>query len=149
MKKTLLTAAAASLIATASFGADLIVKTSPHSVSITMGKLVAAVKGAGAGIVGRVNHAAAAKKIGMDIAPNEVLIFGNPKLGSPVFVENPAAGLDLPMRVVVYEDKDGSVKLAYHPPARLSTDHQIPADLKPLAMMTGALGKLTDAAIAE
>lgn len=137
------------LFASAAQAAELVEKTSPHSVSATMDKLVAAVEGAGAGIAARVDHAKAAKGVGIDIAPNEVLIFGNPKIGSPIFAENPAAGLDLPIRVVVFENPEGKTIVAYRKPGALAAEFGLAADMKSFKMMGGALGKLTDAAIAE
>ena len=131
------------------YAADLIEKQSPHSVQDTMDKLEEAVTGAGAGIAARVDHAAAAKKVGIELSPNQVLIFGNPNIGSPVFAENPAAGLDLPMRVVVYQDASGQTIVAYHDPEALAESFGLSPDMKPFQMMSGALGKLTDAATAE
>ena len=131
------------------YAADLIKKTSPHSVQDTMDKLEAAVEKAGARVAARVDHAAAAKTVGIDLSPNQVLIFGNPNIGSPIFVENPAAGLDLPIRVVVYEDASGKTIVAYHNPAALAESFGLPAEMKSFQMMTGALAKLTDAAVAE
>jgi len=128
---------------------ELISKESPHSVQMTMDKLEVAVKGAGAGVAARVDHAASAAGVGIDIAPNQVLIFGNPNIGSPIFAENPAAGLDLPIRVVVYEDAAGQTIVAYHDPASLAESFGLSADMKSFQMMGGALNNLTNAAIAE
>ncbi len=136
-------------ISSAGFTAELIQKESPHTVQNTMDKLQAAVEKAGARVAARVDHAAAAKTVGIDLSPNQVLIFGNPNIGSPIFVENPAAGLDLPIRVVVFENAAGQTIVAYHDPASLAESFGLPADMKSFQMMAGALGKLTDAAIAE
>lgn len=136
-------------ITTIGHAADLIQKTSPHSVQATMDKLEAAVKNAGANVAARVDHAAAAKTVDIDLAPNQVLIFGNPNIGSPIFAENPAAGLDLPIRVVVYEDASGQTIVSYHDPAELANSFGLSPDMKSFQMMAGALGKLTDAAVAE
>lgn len=148
MKTLITTVAALALSATASF-AELVQKPSPHSVQVTMDNLAAAVEGAGARIAARVDHAAAAKTVGIDLAPNQVLIFGNPNIGSPIFVENPAAGLDLPIRVVVFEDKSGQTTIAYHDPASLAQSFGLSSDMKSFQMMAGALNNLTNAAIAE
>lgn len=134
--------------ATASF-AELIEKPSPHSVQDTMDRLQTAVEGAGARVAARVDHAAAAKTVGIDLAPNQVLIFGNPNIGSPIFVENPAAGLDLPIRVAVYQDDAGQTIVAYHSPASLADSFGLSPDMKSFQMMGGALTRLTDAATAK
>ena len=114
-----------------------------------MDKLEAAVKDAGANVAARVDHAAAAETVGIDLSSNQVLIFGNPNIGSPIFAENPAAGLDLPIRVVVYEDSSGQTIVAYHNPTALAESFGLTPDMKSFQMMTGALAKLTDAATAE
>ena len=112
-----------------------------------MDRLQKAVEGAGARVAARVDHAKAAKSVGIELAPNQVLIFGNPNIGSPIFVENPAAGLDLPIRVVVYQDAEGQTVVAYHDPAALADSFGLSPEMKSFKMMAGALGKLTDAAI--
>lgn len=128
--------------------ADLIQKKSPHTVSVTIDRLSAAVEAAGAKVFARVDHAAGAKSVGADLRPTEMLMFGNPKLGTPAIQAAQTSGLDLPLRVLAYEDADGVVLVAYHDPAELAGIHRMPADAEVLAKMTGALSKLTDKAIA-
>lgn len=139
---------ALSLTGVSAMAADLIQKTSPHSVSVTIDRLSAAVEGAGAKVFARVDHAAGAQSVGTDLRPTEMLMFGNPKLGTPAMLAAQSSGLDLPLRVVAYEDADGVVYIAYHDPAELAGVHGIPADAEVLVKMTGALGKLTDKAVA-
>lgn len=147
--RTLISALTFGLIVTSASASDLVTKTSPHDVNTTMDKLQAAVEGAGANVAARVNHSAAAEGVGIEIAPNQVLIFGNPNIGSPIFAENPAAGLDLPIRVVVYEDSAGDTIVAYRDPNALAEIFGLSSDMQSFKMMAGALGKLTDAAIAQ
>lgn len=128
--------------------ADLIKLKSPHSVSVTMDKLAAAVEGAGAKVFARIDHAAGASSVDMELRPTQMLMFGNPKLGTPALQGAQSAGLDLPLRAVAWEAEDGSVWLAYHDPASL-TAHGLPADAPVLGRMAGALKKLTAAAVAE
>lgn len=127
---------------------DLIRVESPHSVIETADRLEAAVTEAGAQVVARVPHSAAAESVGVTIPDNQVLIFGNPKIGSPVIAAAPESGLDLPMRVVVF-DQDGQTVLAYRDPADLAELYGLPADHPSIVAMTGALAKLTAAAAAE
>jgi len=134
--------------ASSASASDLIVKSSPHSVDVTVDRLEEAVTGAGATVFARIDHAAGADTVGAELAPTQVLIFGNPKLGTPVIAANGASGLDLPMRVVVFTAPDGATQLAYHAPQRLVDDHGVPADLPAINTMTGALDKLTNAAVA-
>ena len=128
--------------------AEQITKTSPHSVGTTIDRLQTAVTAAGATIFARVDHAAGAEKIEMTLRPTQVLIFGNPKLGTPAMLDAQTAGLDLPLRVLAYADGEGVVHVTYHTPASLVPLHGLPADAPYLKVMTAALDKLTDAAIA-
>jgi uncharacterized protein (DUF302 family) len=139
---------ALSFIGVSAMAADLIQKTSPHTVSVTIDRLSAAVEAAGAKVFARVDHAAGAQRVGADLRPTEMLMFGNPKLGTPAIKAAQTSGLDLPLRVLAYKDADGVVHVTYHDPAELAGVHGMPADAEVLAKMTGALGKLTDKAIA-
>ena len=128
--------------------AELITKESPHSVSETIDRLAAAVEKAGAKVFARVDHAKGAMSVEMELRPTEMLMFGNPNLGTPAIQAAQTIGLDLPLRVVAYEDENGQVHLAYHAPSSL-TAHGISADAEVLGKMTGALDKLTGAAVSE
>lgn len=129
--------------------ADMIEKISPHSVGETIDRLEAAVTGAGATVFARVDHAAGAQKVDMDLRPTQLLIFGNPALGTPAMLDGQTAGLDLPLRVLAFSDGDGVVHLTYQDPADLAAAHGLPDDAAYLGKMTGALDKLTNKAIAE
>lgn len=140
----------ATIMATSSaFAADLVKKVSPYSAAVTIDRLADAVTGAGGKVFARVNHAAGAASIGEELAPTELIIFGSPKIGTPVIQANQEAGLDLPLRAVAYEAADGQTYLVYHNPKRLVDDHGIASDMKAIQMMTGALNKLTDKAISK
>jgi len=141
------------LIAAAAFGGlagpgmasdDIVTVAAAGDVAATADALEAAVEGAGATIFARVDHAAGAARVDMELAPAELLIFGNPKLGTPAMQDDPRAGLFLPLRVLVYEDADGQVWLAYEDPAGMLGDLEgIGDDPAYVAKMTGALKKLT------
>ncbi len=145
-----LTAAAVLSIAalTAPAHAEMIAKTSPHSVSETMDRLEAAVTAAGATVFARVDHAAGAMKVEQELRPTQLLIFGNPKLGTPAMQDAQTAGLDLPLRVLADADAEGVVHVTYHAPSSLVAEHGLPADAAYPKMMTGALDKLTGKAVA-
>lgn len=147
--KNLTAATALSLAAlTAPAHAEMIAKTSPHSVAETIDRLEAAVTAAGATVFARIDHAAGAKSVDQDLRPTQLLIFGNPKLGSPAMQDAQTAGLDLPLRVLAYADGEGVVHVTYHAPSSLVATHGLPADAPYLKMMTGALDKLTSKAVA-
>jgi uncharacterized protein (DUF302 family) len=125
-----------------------VVKTSPHSVPVTVAKLSSAIEGAGASVAAVVDHAAGAKKAGMELPPTTLVIFGNPKLGTPLMQENRQVGIDLPMRVLVWQDGDTS-RIGYVTPEAMASRFGIAADHASIRKMTGALDKLTDAATAQ
>lgn len=150
MKKTMIVGALALAIMTSSAMADtMITKTSPYSVTETVDRLAKAVEGAGAKVFARVDHAAGAKNVDMELRDTQILMFGNPKLGTPAIIASQTIGLDLPLRVLAYQAEDGSVKVTYYAPATIAEAHGADADLKVFKMMTGALDSLTNKAIAE
>ncbi|MEM9845048.1 MAG: DUF302 domain-containing protein [Pseudomonadota bacterium] len=126
---------------------DIVKVKSSADVAATTDALEAAVTGAGATVFARVDHGAGAAKAGLELADAQLLIFGNPKLGTPAMNEDALAGLFLPLRVLVYEDGAGEVWLAYEDPsAMLGPLEGTSADAPYLTKMTGALKKLTAAA---
>ncbi len=134
------------LIATLASANPFASKTSPHDVATTMDRLAAAVEGAGATIFARIDHAAAAATVDKELAPNQVLIFGNPKLGTPMMQSAPSMGLDLPLKVQVYRAADGTVRVVYREMEGLAAEHG--AKSPALAKAAGALNKFTDKAVA-
>ena len=99
---------------------------SPHPFQQTLDRLERALEVAGLTIFARIDHAAAAREIGMTMRPAVVLIYGNPRGGTPVMIAAPDAALDLPLHVLVREDEDGRVIIAFHPIARLLRDAGAP-----------------------
>ncbi|QFS84087.1 camphor resistance protein CrcB [Roseivivax sp. THAF40] len=136
-------------LSTGAAWAEYIETESPHSVEVTIDKLETAVKNAGATIFARVDHAGGAANVDMEMAPAELLIFGNPKLGTPAMQDDIRAGVQLPLRVLAYEDASGQVFVTYENPADMLGDLEVPEDAQYVTMMTGALEKLTGAAVAE
>ncbi|MGA2491488.1 MAG: DUF302 domain-containing protein [Roseiarcus sp.] len=94
----------------------LIVRASRHEPKETMDRLAAAVTARGAAVVARVDHAAAAATAGLALAPTEVLIFGNPKAGTPLMQTAQTIGIDLPLRALVWRDASGITHLGYNDP---------------------------------
>ncbi len=125
----------------------LVTKRSPHSVAVTLDRLSEVLKARGIGIAARVDHADGAQRIGQALKPTQLLIFGNPKLGTPLMQSNRKVGLDLPMKVLAWEDDGGQVWLAYVKPDVLKSEHSINGHDDILREMTQALDKLTDEAI--
>lgn len=98
---------------------------SMHSVSATVDKLESALKNKGMTIFKRVSHSGGAAKVGLELRPTELMIFGNPRVGTPLMQCQQLAALDLPQKALVYEDKDGQVWLAYNDPEYIANRHNI------------------------
>jgi uncharacterized protein (DUF302 family) len=151
----MLVAAAAIIIAVAvnptalAQSADLIVKESAVDFATTVQRLQAEIEKRGAKIVATVDHAAAAKASGLELRPTTVIIFGNPALGTPLMEGRQTAGLDLPLRVLIWEDASGNVQIGYWPPSRIADAHKIENLGDVTAKMTAALNAITDAAAAR
>ncbi len=122
-------------------------KDSALGVTETVDAMVTAMEGAGLTIFARIDHGAGAASIGEDIGASEVLIFGNPKVGTPAIKDDPVSGLYLPLKVLVYEDAMGATKIVYEEPAEmLGKLGGVPKDAAYLKTMAGALAKFTDMA---
>jgi len=102
---------------------------SPYSVPETFKRLESLVSGRGLSILARIDHSGDAAKVGLNMKPAQLLIFGNAKVGTPVMQASPTAALDLPLKVLVWEDADGKVWLSYNSPEYLKQRHNIPGDL--------------------
>ncbi len=143
-------AAAASMLAAASpaLADDIVIaKKSNASVAETIDRLAAALEAKGVRIFARVDHGAGAKSVDMDLRPSELLIFGSPKLGTPLMQSNPLIGLDLPMKALAWEDDDGTVYLTYTAPAELKDRHNIDDRDEVFAKMEQALDGFTEQAV--
>jgi uncharacterized protein (DUF302 family) len=143
MKSTIAAAALLALpVLALPASAEIMRVQSTMAVPETMDALEKAVTGAGATIFARVDHAGGAAGAGLELGASQLLIFGNPKLGTPAMQADPLAGLYLPLKVLVYEDADGAAWLAYDDPAAMFDGMNIPADAEYIQKMTGALAKL-------
>jgi uncharacterized protein (DUF302 family) len=125
---------------------ELTVKGSKYSVKETVDRLTAALKDKGITPVARVDHAAAAKGVGLELKPTEVLLFGNPRLGTPLMQANRHIAIDLPMKVLVWEDDAGKVWLGYASPETLKMRYKIEGRDDVLKTMAGALEAFASAA---
>ncbi|MBU2866955.1 DUF302 domain-containing protein [Pacificibacter marinus] len=151
MKTRILTATVATALSLAAAlpaaAADLISVPSHKTVSETLDALEVVLGNAGATVFARIDHAAGAASIDAELRDTQVLIFGNPNLGTPAMQADQLAGLYLPLKVLAYENAAGDVFLTYEDPKDTLADLNIPADAPYVAMMQGALGKLTAAAV--
>lgn len=123
---------------------DGIIRTkSQHTVTVTINKLENILKTRGMTIFKRVNHTAGAEKVGLQLRPTELLIFGNPKVGTPLMLCSQTAALDLPQKALAYKDESGQVWLAYNDPAYMANRHGIKGCEKAVQKVTGALAKFS------
>ena len=130
-------------------GAELIEKRSAHDVTTTLDRLEQVLRDNGIRILARVDHAANAESVGLDLRPTQLLIFGRPEAGTVLMQETQRVGLDLPMRVVVWEDADGVVTLSYVTVDELAGRYGIDPTHEVVQGLNQGLGNLTDAAVAE
>ncbi len=138
-------AATLSLVALPAF-ADFETRHSDDDVATVMDRLVAAVEAAGATVFARVDHAEGARSVGMHIPEAQVLIFGNPELGTSVMQDDIQAGLFLPMRVLVHDDPDGGTTIVWPEAEEMFDDTGVDDDLPVIEEIEDALDRLTRAA---
>lgn len=125
--------------------ADMVTVPTDRTVSDAMTALEGAVTEAGATIFARVDHAAGAASVDMELAPSQLLIFGNPQLGTQAMQDDPLAGLVLPLKVLVYED-EGQTKIVYEEVEEMFDDLDIDDDAEYVGKIENALKMLTDKA---
>ncbi|MDA8586627.1 DUF302 domain-containing protein [Rhodobacteraceae bacterium] len=133
------------IMTTTTAQADYVRVEAQGSVQEVSDRLVAAVENAGARVFARVPHSKGAASVDMALEDAELVIFGNPKLGTPALQADIHAGLVLPLRVLVYDD-NGQTVLTYESIDALFDGMNIPADAPFRGAMSGALSKLTGAA---
>jgi uncharacterized protein (DUF302 family) len=107
----------------------LIDKASHHSVEQTVARLKSILQSRGVTLFAVVDHSGEAEKVGMKMRPTQLLIFGNPRAGTPLMLASPSAAIDLPMKILIWEDGAGKVWLSYNSPEYLRERHGLPADL--------------------
>ncbi|HEX4542687.1 MAG TPA: DUF302 domain-containing protein [Candidatus Acidoferrum sp.] len=104
-------------------------KPSNHSVDETVEKLKEILQGKGVTLFATIDHSGEAAKVGMKMRPTKLLIFGNPKGGTPLMLAAPSSAIDLPLKILVWEDAAGKVLVSYNSPAYPQQRHGFPADL--------------------
>jgi len=125
----------------------LVTKQSPYSVAVTLDRLTSILTAKGLTIFARIDHSAGAANVGLEMLPTQLLIFGNPKTGTPLMQSNRTVGFDLPLKALAWRDKAGQVWLAYTSPKALKQRYHIEDQDGIFAKITGALDKITDAAL--
>lgn len=118
------------------FASDMIVKNSLCSVNTTVESIESIVQSKGMKVFTVIDHSVGAKSVGMNLNEAKLIIFGNPKLGSALMKQDITTGLDLPIRIFVYKNSEGVVKMAYRDGSWISANHALHA--------TGMLQKMSD-----
>lgn len=124
----------------------LIIIKSNHSVTETIDRLETALQKKGMTIFKRVDHTAGAAKVDLLLRPTELLIFGNPKVGTPLMLCSQTAAIDLPQKALAYEDAKGLVWLAYNDPAYMARRHNTQGCEQAIQKVSNALANFTKAA---
>jgi uncharacterized protein (DUF302 family) len=102
---------------------------SNHSVDQTVESLKGILKAKGVTVFALVDHSGEAEKAGMKMPNTKLLIFGSPKAGTPLMLAAPSIAIDLPLKMLVWEDSGGKVWISYNSPAYLQKRHNVPQDL--------------------
>jgi uncharacterized protein (DUF302 family) len=102
---------------------------SSHSVDQTVEKLKDILQAKGITLFALVDHSGEAEKSGMKMRPTKLLIFGNPKAGTPLMLAAPRSGIDLPLKILIWEDAEGKVWVSYNSPEYLQERHGLPPEL--------------------
>ena len=122
---------------------------SNHSVTETGNRLESILKEKGMKIVARINHAAGAASVDLKLRPTELLIFGNPKVGTPLMQCEQTVAIDLPQKMLIWEDESGEVWLTYNDPGYLADRHGIQGCEENIQKVKGALANFARAAAAK
>jgi uncharacterized protein (DUF302 family)/uncharacterized membrane protein YidH (DUF202 family) len=120
-------------------GKGIIEKASNHSVDETVDRVKNILQSKAVTLFAIIDHSGEAEKVGMKMPPTKLLIFGNPKAGTPLMLAAPSIAIDLPLKVLVSEDALGKVWISYNSPEYLKDRHGLPPDLLQNIAVVGAL----------
>jgi len=107
----------------------IISKSSSHSVDQTVEKLKGILLAKGVALFALIDHSGEAEKAGMKMRPTKLLIFGNPKAGTPLMLAAPSTAIDLPLKILIWEDGQSKVWISYNGPQYLQKRHGFPPEL--------------------
>jgi uncharacterized protein (DUF302 family) len=114
---------------TLSKGSGIVDIRSNHSVDETVERLKGILEAKSIALFALVDHSGEAEKVGMKMRPTKLLIFGSPKAGTPVMLAAPSIAIDLPLKILIWEDNHGKVWLSYNSPDYLKQRHDLPQEL--------------------
>jgi uncharacterized protein (DUF302 family)/uncharacterized membrane protein YidH (DUF202 family) len=120
-------------------------KPSKHSVEQTVENLKNILQSKGVTLFAVIDHSGEAEKVGMKMPPTKLVIFGSPKAGTPLMLAAPSSALDLPLKILIWQDAQGKVWVTYNSPAYLQERHNLPAELLPnIAVIEAMATKITE-----
>jgi uncharacterized protein (DUF302 family) len=120
---------------------ELTIVRSPNSVGETIDRLTGALRERDIRVVARIDHAGAARDVGLDLPAEEVLIFGDPRAGTPLMQADPRVGLELPLRIVVWS-QNGATHVGYRSPELLAAEYEVGVHADVLSGMANLFGDL-------
>jgi uncharacterized protein (DUF302 family) len=120
-------------------GKGIIDTPSNHSVDQTVEKLKGILRAKGVTLFALIDHSGEAEKVGMKMRPTKLLIFGSPKAGTPLMLATPSIAIDLPLKILVWEDGNGKVWVSYNSPEYLKERHGLAQDLLANIALVGTL----------
>ena len=147
MKKILFTITALFFLASMAYADNgLINVKSSHDTKTTADRLENTLKQKGMTVFARIDHAAGAQKVGQKLRPTELVVFGNPKVGTPLMQCRQSTAIDLPQKALIYEDEEGQVWLSYNNPNYLVERHGIEGCAEVVKKIEKALSNFAKAA---
>ncbi|MDJ0704076.1 MAG: DUF302 domain-containing protein [Leptolyngbyaceae cyanobacterium MO_188.B28] len=126
----------------------IVAQQSPYSVEETANRLVAQIEQRGLTLFAQIDHETGARSVDLDLRPTQLVIFGNPRVGTPLMQCNQGVAIDLPQKALIWEDETGQVWLGYNNPNYLMERHTLTGCETVIERIEGALSGLTSAAIA-
>ena len=150
MKKAILTALSIVCIAIPALAADgMVTVPSTHTVEETAERLESVLHEKGMTIFNRIKHSEAAAKVGIELRKTELILFGNPKVGSPLMKCQQSVAIDLPQKALIWEDDNAKVWISYNDPRYLEKRHNIAGCEEVIAKIEKALAGITKSAAGE
>ena len=147
MRKLLISISSIFLCSSGAVGGNGIISIkSAHDVKITADRLEKTLKMKGMTVFTRIDHAAGAQKVGKKLRPTELVIFGNPKVGTPLMQCDQSVAIDLPQKALIWEDEAGQVWLSYNDPKYLARRHNLKGCDEVIKKIEKALGNFAEEA---
>jgi len=119
--------------------AGIVTRASNHSVDRTVQKIKELLQAKGVKLFALVDHSGEAAAAGLRMPPTKLLIFGSPKAGTPLMLASPSVAIDLPLKILVWEDGQGQVQISWNSPAWVQSRHNLPPELVPNIAVVEAL----------